>query len=131
MTLGDPGQAGCKEVVQQGPSATGCFPGVVETLKATLDNATHAGAGQVAGRDGVVDTLTYFITTLTTPMVVSVDITIGWLDCFFPTIRKKLSLSLSYWHPTDRSAKLILLPWQEVFSCDLMCAFLTNSIVQE
>ena len=73
------------------------------------------------------DTLTYFVTTLTTPMVASVDITIGWLDCVFPTIRKKLSLSLSYWHPTDRSAKLILLPWQEVFSCDLMCAFLTNS----
>ena len=52
--LGTPGQAGCTEVVQQGPSATGCFPGVVETLKANLDNATHSGAGQAAGRDGVV-----------------------------------------------------------------------------
>ena len=66
------------------------------------------------------DTLKYFVTTLTTPMVAFVDITIGWLDCVFPTIRKKLSLSLSYWHHTDRSAKLILLHWQEVFSCDLM-----------
>ena len=50
--LGAPGQAGCAEVAQQGPTATGCFPGVVETLGATLDHAARAGAagaGQAAG----------------------------------------------------------------------------------
>ena len=55
--LGTPGQAGCTEVVQQGPSATGCFPGVVETLEATMDIAANvgaAGAGQAAGSGGGV-----------------------------------------------------------------------------
>lgn len=51
------------------------------------------------------------------------------LDCVFPTIRNKLSSALSSWHPTDRSAKLILLPWQEVFSRGSICAFLTKNIV--
>eukprot|EP00090_Calanus_glacialis_P026300 TRINITY_DN41326_c0_g1_i1.p1 TRINITY_DN41326_c0_g1~~TRINITY_DN41326_c0_g1_i1.p1 ORF type:complete len:713 (+),score=291.77 TRINITY_DN41326_c0_g1_i1:106-2244(+) len=51
------------------------------------------------------------------------------LECVFPTIRNKLSSALSSWHPTDRSAKLILLPWQEVFSRGSMCAFLTKNIV--
>ena len=31
--------------------------------------------------------------------------------------------------PPGRSAKLILLPWQEVFSRGSMCAFLTKNIV--
>jgi len=51
------------------------------------------------------------------------------LDCVFPTIRNKLASALSAWHPTDRSAKLILLPWKEVFSRGSMCAFLTKNIV--
>ena len=45
--LGEPGirgQAGITEMAQQGPSATGCFPGVVETPEATPDNAAHVGA---------------------------------------------------------------------------------------
>jgi len=51
------------------------------------------------------------------------------LDCVFPTIRNKLASALSSWHPTDRSAKLILLPWQDVFSRGSMVAFLTKNIV--
>jgi len=51
------------------------------------------------------------------------------LDCVFPTIRNKLAAALSSWHPTDRSAKLILMPWQDVFSRGSMCAFLTKNIV--
>ena len=51
------------------------------------------------------------------------------LEIVFPTIRNKLSSALSSWVPTDRSAKLILLPWKEVFSRPSMSAFLTKNIV--
>ena len=51
------------------------------------------------------------------------------LDIVFPTIRNKLSSALSSWSPTDRSAKLILLPWKEVFSKAAMSAFVTKNIV--
>jgi len=51
------------------------------------------------------------------------------LDTVFPTIRNKLASALSSWHPSDRSAKLILLPWKEVFSRGSMVAFLTKNIV--
>ena len=51
------------------------------------------------------------------------------LDVVYPTIRNKLSSALSAWHPADRSAKMILLPWVEVFSRPSMLAFLTKNIV--
>ena len=38
------------------------------------------------------------------------------LEIVYPTIRNKLSSALHSWHPSDRSAKLILMPWVEVFS---------------
>jgi len=41
----------------------------------------------------------------------------------------KLTSALSSWHPTDRSAKLILLPWKDVFTKGSMAAFLTKNIV--
>ena len=46
----------------------------------------------------------------------------------YPTIRNKLGAALAAWHPADRSAKLILLPWAEVFSRAAMLAFLTKNI---
>ena len=51
------------------------------------------------------------------------------LDTVHPTIRNKLASALAAWHPADRSAKLILLPWAEVFSRAAMLAFLTKNIV--
>lgn len=51
------------------------------------------------------------------------------LDIVYPTIRNKLTSALSSWHPTDRSAKLILLPWKDVFTKGSMAAFLTKNIV--
>ena len=51
------------------------------------------------------------------------------LDIVYPTIRNKLSSALSSWQPTDRSAKLILLPWKDVFTRAAMAAFLTKNIV--
>ena len=51
------------------------------------------------------------------------------LDVVYPTIRNKLAAALAAWHPADRSAKLILLPWSEVFSRASMLAFLTKNIV--
>ena len=38
------------------------------------------------------------------------------LEIFYPTIRNKLANDLNSWHPNDRSAKLILLPWKYVFT---------------
>ena len=46
---------------------------------------------------------------------------------FFP--RNKLSCALANWHPADRSAKMILLPWKEVFTRGAMQAFLLKNIV--
>ena len=40
----------------------------------------------------------------------------GQLEIVYPTIRNKLAAALTAWHPSDRSAKLILMPWVEVFS---------------
>lgn len=37
------------------------------------------------------------------------------LSIVYPTIRQKLSLALRQWSPSDKSARLILLPWKEVF----------------
>ncbi|PSN55670.1 Tuftelin-interacting protein 11 [Blattella germanica] len=47
----------------------------------------------------------------------------------YPTIRHKLSKALVNWHPSDRSAKLMLLPWHGVFSHGEMEAFLVKNIV--
>lgn len=38
------------------------------------------------------------------------------LEIVYPTIRNKLAFALNAWHPSDRSAKLILMPWMDVFS---------------
>ena len=51
------------------------------------------------------------------------------LEVVYPTIRNKLASALSAWHPADRSAKLILMPWAEVFSRASMISFLTKNIV--
>jgi len=47
----------------------------------------------------------------------------------YPVIRHKLSKALVNWHPSDRSAKLMLLPWHGVFSKGDMDAFLIKNIV--
>jgi tuftelin-interacting protein 11 len=47
----------------------------------------------------------------------------------YPVIRHKLSKALVNWHPSDRSAKLMLLPWHGVFSRGDMDAFLVKNIV--
>jgi len=47
----------------------------------------------------------------------------------YPVIRHKLSKALVSWHPSDRSAKLMLLPWHGVFSKGDMDAFLIKNIV--
>lgn len=44
-------------------------------------------------------------------------------------IRHKLSLALAAWHPSDRSAKFILLPWHNVFSKGDMDALLVRNIL--
>ncbi len=51
------------------------------------------------------------------------------LDIVYPTIRQKLGAALSKWHPSDKSARLILLPWREVFDRGSMQAFLLKNIV--
>ncbi|XP_063223581.1 tuftelin-interacting protein 11 [Bacillus rossius redtenbacheri] len=47
----------------------------------------------------------------------------------FPVIRHKLSKALTSWHPSDRSARLMLLPWHKVFIKGEMDAFLVKNIV--
>lgn len=47
----------------------------------------------------------------------------------YPVIRHKLSKALVSWHPSDRSAKLMLVPWHGVFSRGDMDAFLVKNIV--
>ncbi|CAG2057000.1 unnamed protein product [Timema podura] len=47
----------------------------------------------------------------------------------FPMIRHKLSKALVSWHPSDRSARLMLLPWHRVFSRGEMEAFLVKNIL--
>lgn len=44
-------------------------------------------------------------------------------------IRHKLSLALAAWHPSDRSAKYMLLPWNNVFSKGDMDSFLVRNIL--
>ncbi|XP_067004991.2 tuftelin-interacting protein 11 [Anabrus simplex] len=47
----------------------------------------------------------------------------------YPVIRHKLSKALVNWHPSDRSARLMLLPWHKVFSKGDMDAFLVKNIL--
>lgn len=44
-------------------------------------------------------------------------------------IRHKLSLALAAWHPSDRSAKFMLLPWNNVFTKGDMDSFLVRNIL--
>ncbi|XP_011299706.1 tuftelin-interacting protein 11 [Fopius arisanus] len=47
----------------------------------------------------------------------------------YPIIRRKLGSALGGWHPSDRSARLMLQPWAKVFSNGDMEAFLVKNIV--
>ena len=51
------------------------------------------------------------------------------LEHLYDPIRHKLSNALTNWHPSDGSAKLILMPWKGVFSVGSMEAFLNINIV--
>ena len=50
------------------------------------------------------------------------------LQPLYVTIRAKLANCLVNWDPTDRSAKLIIEPWRDVFSKGEMEAFLIKAI---
>lgn len=47
----------------------------------------------------------------------------------YPIIRRKLGSALGGWHPSDRSARLMLQPWAQVFTKDDMEAFLVKNII--
>ncbi|XP_057669177.1 tuftelin-interacting protein 11 isoform X1 [Diorhabda carinulata] len=47
----------------------------------------------------------------------------------YPVIQEKLGNALTNWHPSDRSAKLMLQPWQRVLSQGSFVAFLLKHIV--
>ncbi|EZA47999.1 hypothetical protein DMN91_011683 [Ooceraea biroi] len=47
----------------------------------------------------------------------------------YPIIRRKLGSALGGWHPSDRSARLMLQPWAEVFAKGDMEAFLIKNII--
>ncbi|KAL1505399.1 hypothetical protein ABEB36_004973 [Hypothenemus hampei] len=47
----------------------------------------------------------------------------------YPVIQEKLGTALNSWHPSDRSAKLMLQPWQRVLSEGAFLAFLLKYIV--
>lgn len=51
------------------------------------------------------------------------------LETVYPIIRHKLTNALVNWHPSDRSARLMLLPWHKVFSKADMDAFLIKNIL--
>ena len=51
------------------------------------------------------------------------------LEPLYILIRQKLSNALTKWHPSDRSAKLILQPWVGVFNPSHMNVFLAKNIV--
>lgn len=51
------------------------------------------------------------------------------LDIVYAPIRQKLTAALAMWHPSDASAKVILSPWQPVFSAATWDAFLAVTIV--
>ncbi|XP_014216658.1 tuftelin-interacting protein 11 [Copidosoma floridanum] len=47
----------------------------------------------------------------------------------YPIIRRKLGSALCAWHPSDRSARLMLQPWSQVFAKGDMDAFLVKNII--
>ncbi|CAH0560606.1 unnamed protein product [Brassicogethes aeneus] len=47
----------------------------------------------------------------------------------YPTIQEKLGVALSNWHPSDKSAKFILKPWQRALSNGAFVGFLIKHIV--
>ncbi|CAD1471179.1 unnamed protein product [Heterotrigona itama] len=47
----------------------------------------------------------------------------------YPIIRRKLGSALGGWHPSDRSARLMLQPWSTVFAKGDMEAFLVKNII--
>ncbi|KAJ8922726.1 hypothetical protein NQ315_007761 [Exocentrus adspersus] len=47
----------------------------------------------------------------------------------YPIIQDKLGTALTNWHPSDRSAKLMLQPWQRALSQGVFVAFLLKHIV--
>ncbi|XP_011690274.1 PREDICTED: tuftelin-interacting protein 11-like isoform X3 [Wasmannia auropunctata] len=47
----------------------------------------------------------------------------------YPIIRRKLESALGGWHPSDKSAKLMLQPWVKVFAKRDMKAFLVKNII--
>jgi tuftelin-interacting protein 11 len=51
------------------------------------------------------------------------------LDSLYGTIRHKLSNALQNWHPSDSSAKAILLPWKTVFTSNSWDIFMNKNIV--
>ncbi|XP_072046087.1 tuftelin-interacting protein 11-like [Amphiura filiformis] len=51
------------------------------------------------------------------------------LEPIYTPIRQKLSHALVNWHPSDSSAKTILMPWKRVFSQGTMEAFVIRNIV--
>lgn len=50
------------------------------------------------------------------------------LQAVYPVIRQKLSNALVHWHPSDRSAKMVLQPWKGVFSEVSMTTLIQTSI---
>ncbi|CAG9826035.1 unnamed protein product [Diabrotica balteata] len=72
--------------------------------------------------------------TDTTPIHVWIHPWIPLLDdklqsTIYPVIQEKLGSALENWHPSDRSAKLMLQPWQRVLSKGNFVAFLLKHIV--
>lgn len=51
------------------------------------------------------------------------------LEPIYAPIRQKISHALVNWHPSDSSAKTILMPWKRVFSQGTMEAFVIRNIV--
>ncbi|XP_022103603.1 tuftelin-interacting protein 11-like isoform X2 [Acanthaster planci] len=51
------------------------------------------------------------------------------LEPLYIPIRQKLAKALTNWHPSDTSAKTILMPWRRVFSRGTLEAFLVRNIV--
>jgi tuftelin-interacting protein 11 len=51
------------------------------------------------------------------------------LEIVYPTIRNKLASALTAWHPSDKSAKLIVEPWRDIFTTSSMHSFILKNIL--
>jgi tuftelin-interacting protein 11 len=51
------------------------------------------------------------------------------ISSVYPVIRRKLSAALTAWHPSDKSALLMLKPWKQAFPQGDMDAFLMTNIL--